>query len=376
MLDVAGRAVDPGASVTLCLLVQKKLAGTQSDFWWWTNNSGDRASTTYLKLDPTTDAQLFTQPNGGNARDFIYKKIIARPAGVVMGIPRPDSAKFYGWIRYKTADRYDFAHAGYARCFDFIKSANGTDHPFVKELKNPHVVKHDNHLLGEAHALKLAVIANDAHVTEPFDLSSTRLGDLIYNNAVDPADAFNGLTIRQLLLKTDSLLTFCGMFGPDVYINLDSAVSRINKAFDGAYSAVSFNPFLLAGTHSLGEVPWLLPNPTASPVGINQVSATILDDVPLGFELRQNYPNPFNPKTTIEFNLGDDPAIVTLKVYNMLGQEVATLFDQQQLDGGEQSADFDANNVPSGVYIYKIYAQGLGDDAKFFQESKKMMLMK
>ena len=287
ILDVAGKQINPGDSVTLCLLVHKKLSGTKTDYWWWTNSSGDRASSTYMKLDATSDEQLYTQPNGGNARDFIYKKIVKRPAGIVLGIPRPDSAKFYGWIRYKTADRKFFPDTGHARCFDYIAAANGTLKPFVKELKNPHTKKHDNHLKGEAHALKLAVIANDAFVTEPFDPSASRLGDLIYNNPIDATDPLNGLTIRQLLLKTDSLLTFCTLFGAEEYNKLDSALSNINRAFDGEYYAVSFDPFKLAGTHSLGEVPWLLPNPAASPVGLNQVNGSVLEELPDGFELRQ-----------------------------------------------------------------------------------------
>ncbi|HTK81978.1 MAG TPA: hypothetical protein VL633_06780, partial [Bacteroidota bacterium] len=227
IIKAYGNNVAAGASATLCLLVQKKMAGTEANFWNWIGN--DDLPTTpasYIKLDASSDIQFYTQPNGGNARDFIYKKVVTKPAGVVMGIPRPDSAKFYGWVRYKTADRYYFPHTDYGRCFDFIKMTNGTTKPFLKELKNPHVSKYNNHLLGEAHALKLAVIANDAHVTEPFDLVSTRLGDLIYNNPIDPADALNGMTIRQLLLKADSMFTFCGIYGPDEFMHCDTAISR------------------------------------------------------------------------------------------------------------------------------------------------------
>ncbi len=369
--------VHKNESVTICLLVQKKDAGTKANYWWWLNQQGRNTNDlAFLKLDATSDLQMYTQPNGGNVREYIYKKVVTRPAGVVIGIPRPDSAKFYGWIRFKTGDRKFFPDTGHARCFDYILTSNGTQKPFVKELKNPHTKKHNNHLKGEVHALKLAVVGNDARVTEPFDLSETRLGDLIYSDAGNPLDEYNGMTVRQLLLKADSVLTFCALFGTEVYSKLDSAISKINRAFDGEYYAISFNPFLLAGTHSLGEVPWLLPNPTASPIDINQVNGSILEQFPDGFQLRQNFPNPFNPTTTIEFNLGDDPVIVTLKVYNMLGQEVATLLNEEEIDGGEESVSFDASGLTSGVYLYKIYAKGVEEDSRYYQESKKMLLMR
>lgn len=377
ILEVAGVAIDTQKSVTISLLIQKRLPGTKINFWWWTNSSGQRStSTTYSKLEPTKDVQLYSQPNGGNVREYVYKKIVKRPFGVVLGIPRPDSSKMYGWMRFKTGDRKFFPDTGRPRCFDYVVRSSGLLKAFYGELKNPHSTKHDNHLKGEVHALRLAVIANDARVTEPLDVDLTRLGDLIYNDSGNPLDAFNGLTIRQILAKADSAFTFCNFFSPDDYKGLDATVGRINQAFDGEYHALSFDPFRLEGTHSLGEVPWLLPNPTASPSGVAQVKESILDEIPDGFELRQNFPNPFNPTTTIEFRLGDDPAIVSLKVYNMLGQEVATLLNEEELDGGEQEVTFDASKLSSGIYVYKVYAKSLGEGENFYQESKKMLLVR
>jgi hypothetical protein len=356
--------------------VKKKNSGTQVNYWWWSNLDNQHILPTHTKLDATSDVQLFTQPNGGNVRDYIYKKIVNHPIGVVIGIPRRDSSRFYGWIRYKTSDRKFFPDTGRARCFDAIVKNNGIPKPFVGELKNPHVSKYNNHLNGETHALRLAVIANDAGVTEPADLSFTRLGDLIYDNSGNPSDQYNELTIRQILHHADSVLTFCNLYPADEYLNLDSTISRINRAFDGDYQAISFTPFLLAGTHSLGDVPWLLPNPSASPVGISQVNASIIDEQPDGFELRQNYPNPFNPTTTIEFNLGDDPVVVTLKVYDMLGREVATLMNEEETDGGEQCINFDASGLSSGIYFYRITARGTGDVSQYYHDSRKMLLLK
>jgi hypothetical protein len=89
--------------------------------------------------------------------------------------------------------------------------------------------------------------------------------------------------------------------------------------------------------------------------------------VPIKFSLSQNYPNPFNPTTTISYTL-PVAAHVTLNIYNMLGQEVATLTDAE-LSAGEYTTTWNAAEVPSGAYIYKITAGG-------FSATKHLMLVK
>jgi hypothetical protein len=74
--------------------------------------------------------------------------------------------------------------------------------------------------------------------------------------------------------------------------------------------------------------------------------------VPKSFILDQNYPNPFNPATQIRYHLSD-PAQVTLKVYNNLGQEVATLVSARQAPG-TYTANWNAQNAASGVYYYTL----------------------
>ena len=85
------------------------------------------------------------------------------------------------------------------------------------------------------------------------------------------------------------------------------------------------------------------------------------------FTLAQNYPNPFNPSTTISFNLAQ-ASLVRLKVYNMLGQEVATLLNSR-MNSGVQTVQFDASNLASGMYIYRLQA---GENTK----TMKMLLIK
>jgi len=89
--------------------------------------------------------------------------------------------------------------------------------------------------------------------------------------------------------------------------------------------------------------------------------------IPNKFELFQNYPNPFNPSTQISYQLPEN-SFVNLVVYNSLGQKVEELVNQEQTSG-KYSVKFDASNLPSGVYIYKLQA---GE----FSSVKKMLLTK
>ena len=88
---------------------------------------------------------------------------------------------------------------------------------------------------------------------------------------------------------------------------------------------------------------------------------------PANFILSQNYPNPFNPMTSIKYQLTED-GYVSLKVYDILGREVKTLISENQ-KADTYIISFNAQNLASGVYFYKLVANG-------FIESKKMMLVK
>ena len=96
--------------------------------------------------------------------------------------------------------------------------------------------------------------------------------------------------------------------------------------------------------------------------------------LPKDYALDQNYPNPFNPMTFIRFQLPVS-SLVTLRVYNVLGQEVAKLVDEFQA-AGYKTAGFDASTLSSGVYFYRLDAVSVSDPAKGFTQVKKMLLMK
>ena len=95
--------------------------------------------------------------------------------------------------------------------------------------------------------------------------------------------------------------------------------------------------------------------------------------LPSEFALRQNYPNPFNPTTTIAFDL-PVAARVSIKVFNMLGQEVQLLSREEDLPAGTHAVKIDASNLASGVYFYQLSASGA--DKKEFHQVRKMMLIK
>ena len=89
--------------------------------------------------------------------------------------------------------------------------------------------------------------------------------------------------------------------------------------------------------------------------------------VPLSYNLEQNYPNPFNPSTTIKYSI-PEMSKVSLTIYNLLGEEVATLVNEEKV-AGNYTVEFNAANLSSGIYFYQLKAGN-------FIQTKKMVLMK
>ncbi|HEX2869310.1 MAG TPA: T9SS type A sorting domain-containing protein [Ignavibacteriales bacterium] len=146
-----------------------------------------------------------------------------------------------------------------------------------------------------------------------------------------------------------------------VYMSSDDGLTWTHLGFTGSnVCALAVDPStdeVLVGTKT-GEVYKI-------PAGLT--GGEIKDQVPQDFILSQNYPNPFNPVTTIEFAV-PEAGEYTLKVYDMLGREAATLL-KGSLTTGYHKAAFDAGGLPSGVYIYRL----TGNNVVL---SKKMMVVK
>ena len=98
-------------------------------------------------------------------------------------------------------------------------------------------------------------------------------------------------------------------------------------------------------------------------VGVEEITS----EVPTSYELEQNYPNPFNPNTTIEFSIPEQ-SFVKLEVFNTLGEKVITLVSEE-LNAGSYKYDWNAANLPSGIYYYSLIADG-------FVKTRKLVLLK
>ncbi|HMR00545.1 MAG TPA: T9SS type A sorting domain-containing protein, partial [Ignavibacteria bacterium] len=108
---------------------------------------------------------------------------------------------------------------------------------------------------------------------------------------------------------------------------------------------------------------------TCIPIGIQPVST----EIPKKYELFQNYPNPFNPITKIRFNITLSRGVsegrgVLLKIYDVLGKEIAVLVNEN-LKPGIYEIDWNAENIPSGVYFYSLITEE-------FTQTKKMVVLK
>ena len=157
-------------------------------------------------------------------------------------------------------------------------------------------------------------------------------------------------------------------FGYEAVISPSNNMYLTGKVFQDSID-VDFgntNHFIVFYPNSSGDESLFLAKYNASqvPTGVrNDTEGTI----PSEFQLEQNYPNPFNPSTQINFSI-PDKSFVTLKVYNIQGEEVATLI-QEELLAGIFSVEWSAANLPSGVYVYSMIANNK-------VQSRKMILLR
>jgi hypothetical protein len=308
--------------------------------------------------------EIINKPNQGNIRDSVFGRGLY-PQGVALGVERLDSNKIYGW-EYYTKPLYmrrAFPQNGWPRPFDRIG-----DRVFKGVLRNRSVNLYDNALAGELLALKLNIAASDAGLTAP------RLGELVFVDSSAEAAPLNMKSLRTLGGTVDSFMTYYKVL-PANYDSLNAILHRINTSFTGPWDTVSSSPLKATTTHELFALPYLIPGSDVPPALPAFVPRNINEDLPGQFTLLQNYPNPFNPYTTIEFAI-PEASVVTLKVYNIVGQVVATLIDHAAMGDGHQILDFDATTLASGVYFYQLIADPVSSRGKLVTRVNKMLLIK
>jgi hypothetical protein len=166
--------------------------------------------------------------------------------------------------------------------------------------------------------------------------------------AVSGTNIFAGATDGVYLLTNNGTLWLNrgqGLVG----VNSNSSVSSLLVVNNFIYAGLSGNS---VWKRSLTEI-----------IGIQNISS----EIPSSFSLSQNYPNPFNPTTNIEFAIAKS-GFVSLKVYDILGKEASTLVNNS-LAAGKYKVDFNASNLTSGIYFYKLSSEG-------FSDVKRMVLIK
>ena len=329
--------------------------------------------------------KLVKLPNEATAVEAELRKI-GKTKIAILGVQQfsNDNIKKYSWCEL----RNDKGKGGEAVSKLFLSSHSGSAFPLDSVRKNgkakkikgaitPDYKNYNNVEIEQGVLFKLNLLASRDEIL-PFGF-----GALVFNKDVTVVGRqLKGRTLSQIGSLYDSMMTYYENFGIDWFngyeqlsIMVESVLRPTNEVFMQDIDSTNFiittdnvkrNPYAikLRGVKTAFETGFLLQvSKQTQPL---QSGVTALK--PNNFSLEQNYPNPFNPVTNIRFTL-NDVRITTLKVYDVLGREVAVLLNNEMLEAGAHEVPFDATHLSSGVYFYKLIA---GD----FSETKKMLLMK
>jgi hypothetical protein len=352
--NLSGGTVVPGESVA----VSGTCAGAQATAlrWRWAYPGGvhpnSRATASFV---PSGQIPYFPMPNGANAREELFAHT-RLTGGLTIGVPRADSALWYGWVRLLEGYRLRTSleingrrHVGTPICFGFHRE---------KRLLTPNV--ENNAMFANVAVLKMNIAVSALGITP------VGFGELEFIDTV--ANPLDGKTVGEIAAYADSLLSgyYIGAVrvceSPVVFGEVNDVLSRLNESFAGPFDTVSFaGGLVLKGVRDISAVPFLHRNPNYQPRTVDPKSVSLFEPSPSVFAVHQNYPNPFNPSTSIQFELPWS-ASVTLVVYNQLGQEVAALYRDNLLSEGVQEALFDGSSIGSGIYYYKLTAVSTGEE--------------
>ena len=181
----------------------------------------------------------------------------------------------------------------------------------------------------------------------------------------------NGTNVEEIYSYGTNL--FAGVSGTGIYLSTDNG-SNWNSVNDGLPSPIYPQSFV-ASIDKIFLAAWyegLYSRPLSELVSsVEDFNNGVVPD----YQLNQNFPNPFNPATSIQYAVGSEQ-FVSLKVYDVLGNEIATLVSEEK-PAGEYEVEFDAIGLPSGIYFYKLRASNPSTSSgQGFVETKKMILLK
>ncbi len=206
----------------------------------------------------------------------------------------------------------------------------------------------DSILVAYAHALRMATIDVEPVILPPGAPTLLAPADGATGVALNPTLSWNAVASADSYAVQLVLIQQTGM-PPDILV-LDTTIVDTTLAVGPLQSLRNYTWSVIA-RNSAGEGP-------STARGFTTVQGTGVqeDGLPEGYALRQNFPNPFNPETEIRFQTTDN-RLVRLSVYDVLGRHVATLVDDL-VPAGEHTARWDASDVPSGVYLFRLDVRG------------------
>lgn len=306
-------------------------------------------------LPPQSQAFLYGMPNEANVREDVFKYGFTvsgdrARSGMTIGIAVPESPRSYGWVKLKRAgdllkSLVDKSGMHSEDPKGFVSIDKGRK--FVGQKSSLPPLKQNNRLFANLAALKMNIMASALSITP------VGFGELVYDEGSSP---LSGLLVKDIASHADSLLTFWRGKSSASYELADTTIAKINKAFSGPIDTLAFaSGLVLSGVGYVDAVSFLRVNPNIKPVMLAR-AFNESEELPPTFRLSQNYPNPFNATTIIAFDL-PAPSYVTLAFYNVLGQEVMRVLDGEEFDEGANEVEVQADDLASGVYIYRMIAK-------------------
>jgi len=179
-----------------------------------------------------------------------------------------------------------------------------------------------------------------------------------FGSLVTPAGTFQALRTKEVSSSET--------YAPGQPVSKDSSITLIWFTKEGYLLSVEpKDGHQSSGSQIISGVSYMIP------LGFTGV-ADQSPGIPAEYTLQQNYPNPFNPSTNIRFSVAQ-AGHVSLKVYNVLGIEVASIMNEQK-EAGTFTVNWNAAGLPSGMYLYRLTVTS--DNGQVFEQAKKLVLLK